>query len=335
MRNNYGYYLGLVNRDVFTKTTGKYFMKSGNEFVKIVNDSWKGNKASDFVKDLNDLKGSGACVTPINRAGGITCRETLVYSLAGYSNRCSIGTEMGYATMLRVTAFGSEDSRSVATFKTLTSRQVDNLRAIIGYILGVDFELAVDTDTSDGSTGFILDMNYSDTTSPIKVSTALMVLRLLYNLMLTDREILSNYNITTFASRMANLIATNKLRASFGGAWGGEKSQLMSLCAFMLVPGHSRYRSSTGDLSNGPNTFVDINFKRSWWIEMLNQLDEVSINSVRDLYADDVVQSAVKYVAGLRSSVKADPHTSLAIINNWDEDDGGHDDEDDEDNDDE
>lgn len=220
--------------------------------------------------------------------GGMTCRETLVNCMFVMSYRLNVIMEANLTPWTEVTASGSEDLLSGQAFRELSATDKRRLTQLLRRIMGAQ-SLTVTVSSEDVLTVRYMNESYAN---PLKISSVLLVLRMLRGLIIVDQS-------NTFMTSIDTLVRTvlekmDSLKVIYPEDNKGMSRQnlvlaMSGISSMNAVIGHSYAYSSNGPASYalcmGKEEWKAIIRKNIWYIDLYR--------NILTMYSSNMLESAL------------------------------------------
>lgn len=218
----------------------------------------------------------------------ITCRETLVNHMVSVAHRASVFTEAGYNPYVSISCGGDLDGLSGKTIKELPASQKSLLNHALSTMVGGDVSISIDGDFNKPIVKFF----WPQFTSPIKVSAALLIIRLFGRMVEIDNSTAFLYNTLHFARFLVANCEKISDSAGNSSSYGVDLSSLLRFAVFLAYSGPiPSTRWNVGGV-NGPSSYVYNyytfdDFKTAYMnlgYENIELFDAVDMSSTRNSY---------------------------------------------------
>jgi hypothetical protein len=213
----------------------------------------------------------------------ISCRESVVNYLYSYYHRQKILMDSGYISMCRIACNGDYDRKAGAIYRGMSDENKILLKSILTTQL-VTPEVYIKVDPDDRLT---ITFPYTLSMSPISVSMALLIIRLLPILNSIDEKGFYLQSKVTFAKMVLSSMDTI-LGEVNTTSYGIDSYNLSLAMAFLICPYHPT-GSSFNFFSNGPSSYVQTRFfTEDWWVTVLRTLLGTDLKTAFNGFAGDI-----------------------------------------------
>lgn len=197
---------------------------------------------------------------------GVSCREFVVSYMSGYYSRQYVAMEAGLVPVTVIDCKGSEDRKSGTALRE--SKQTVGLTRLLHQILGSRPTVKINPEDS-----ITLKFSNESGANPLKVSLALLIIRMFRGLMEVDKE----FTFLSNPSRLLQTVLSNmgKLKDIYQlDTYGMSRTNL--LLAFSAMMGMDQVTGGSYTfLSNGPASYA-YRLSRDNWKKVLSIAGENS-----------------------------------------------------------